>query len=243
MTSRIGDGIPIDVAYAIERGILPLRAWREHRKMTQEELSERSNVSQPLISYIEMNRKKHFVVTMTRLAAALDIPVENLITKGPEKKAPRPLSPVSYAGPDDLEPLLIFLQRLRGELEGGRAEEDLVIELARDLVERRGGIVLVVRGLTEIEASMGLLAMRSIFSRSFFFRAVWNVVTPEARSTGHARSLLLEARRFADSVGRMLWIDEMTPNPESGKAKLIGRHLPQAGAMFIYDPHAITHAE
>ncbi len=156
--------------------------------------------------------------------------------RGPAQKLPRPLSDVSFAGPSDLDALLAFLDGVREEIDGGQVEDGLIAQLARDLVNRVGGVAFVVRGTDGIEASLGLRAEHPLFSRSHYLRAVWNVVAPEARLTGHARSLLVEGRKFADSLGRRLLIEELTPDTAAGKTKLVARHLRQVGALFLYDP-------
>lgn len=156
--------------------------------------------------------------------------------RGPAQKPPRPLSPVTYAGPGDLDALLAFLASVRDEIEGGKVEGDLIADLADALTHRRQGVAFIVRGPDGIEASLGLYAARPLFSRAHFLKAIWHVVAPEARMTGHAKSLLIEGRKFADSLGRPLLIEEMTPDVTTGKAALIGRHLQQAGTVFRYAP-------
>lgn len=160
--------------------------------------------------------------------------------RGPAQKPPRPPSDVSFAGPTDLDALLLFLADVREEIDGGRVEDILIADFARDLVNRIGGVALIVRGAGGIEASLGLRAEHPLFSRAHYLRAVWNVVAPEARLTGHARSLLVEGRKFADSLGRQLLIEELTPDMAGGKTKLVARHLRPVGTLFRYDPAAVA---
>jgi DNA-binding XRE family transcriptional regulator len=70
--------IPLQI---IERGLKGesvLRIWREHRKLTQEQLAKKSNVSRALIAAIETSRKAGSVSTLKRLGAALDVSWEQL---------------------------------------------------------------------------------------------------------------------------------------------------------------------
>lgn len=158
-------------------------------------------------------------------------------SKGPSYKPPRPLSPVEYARPVDLDDLVWFLRSVRDEIEGGRVDDDLMVALATDLVRCKGGVALIVRGQYGVEASLGLRFDRPELSRADHLRSVWNVVAPEARqSTGHARSLLLHARNFADSMRLPLIMEEYTDDLASGKAKLVARHLKTAGAVFLHEP-------
>jgi len=71
--------VPIEVVKAKLDGAHPVRAWRDHREMTQMELSARSQVSRDLIAQIETRKKTGSVDTLNRLAQALDLPIEALI--------------------------------------------------------------------------------------------------------------------------------------------------------------------
>src|SRR5258708_2056770 len=50
-----------------------LRVWREHRKLTQEQLAKKARVSRALIAAIETKRKTGSVGTWKKLGAALDV--------------------------------------------------------------------------------------------------------------------------------------------------------------------------
>jgi DNA-binding XRE family transcriptional regulator len=78
---REDDGVrfPMAVAMAIADGHQPLRAWREHRAMTQEQLAEASGVSKPFVSQIEGGKRNGSASTLARLARALGVPVGALI--------------------------------------------------------------------------------------------------------------------------------------------------------------------
>lgn len=57
-----------------------LKEWRQKRKLSQMDLSERSGVSQSQISSIESGLKENpGIITMKKLADALEITVEDLI--------------------------------------------------------------------------------------------------------------------------------------------------------------------
>ena len=156
--------------------------------------------------------------------------------KGPSQKPPRPLSPVDLAGPNDLDALLEFLAAVRDEIDGGRVELEVMATIARELVNRVRGVAFIVRGPFGVEASLGLRAESPLLSRTHHLRSTWYVVAPEARATGHAKSLLLEGQKLAASIGRPLLIEELTPDIANGKAALIGRHLKTAGTVFCFSP-------
>jgi DNA-binding XRE family transcriptional regulator len=73
--------VPLQVVKAKLEGAHPLKAWREHRGITQAELASRSAVARDLIAQIETKKKQGSVVTLDRLARALSIPIEALIAE------------------------------------------------------------------------------------------------------------------------------------------------------------------
>ena len=75
--ARLDDGsdelIPLEIAERRLKGESALRIWREHRKLTQEQLAKKARVSRALIAAIETKRKTGSVSTWKRLGAALDV--------------------------------------------------------------------------------------------------------------------------------------------------------------------------
>jgi hypothetical protein len=128
---------------------------------------------------------------------------------------------------------------MREEIADGHADEAVLVALAGALVKREGGTALIIRGKTKIEASIGLKLETPLLSKQNRLRVIWNCVLPEARVTGHAKSLLIRSRELADSIGRDLVLEEITPDLESGKVKLASRHLVPSGRVFVYSPAAI----
>jgi DNA-binding XRE family transcriptional regulator len=55
-----------------------IRAWREYLNLTQQELAERAGISQPALARIEKTDAKPRVSTLIKLAAALDISIDQL---------------------------------------------------------------------------------------------------------------------------------------------------------------------
>ena len=79
--SPIETTVPLQVVKAKLDGAHPLKAWREHRGITQAELASRSAVARDLIAQIETHKKQGSVATLDRLARALSIPIEGLIAE------------------------------------------------------------------------------------------------------------------------------------------------------------------
>lgn len=78
---REDDGVrfPHAVAMAIAEGAHALRAWREYRSLTQEQLARACGVSKPFISQIESGRRVGSAATLRKLARALEVPVGALL--------------------------------------------------------------------------------------------------------------------------------------------------------------------
>ena len=75
--ARLDDGsdglIPLEITERRLHGEPALRIWREHRKLTQEQLAKKARVSRALIAAIETKRKTGSVGTWKKLGAALDV--------------------------------------------------------------------------------------------------------------------------------------------------------------------------
>jgi mRNA interferase RelE/StbE len=71
--------IPLEITERRLSGEPALRIWREHRKLTQEQLAKKSKLSRALIAAIETKRKSGSVSTWKKLGAALDVGWEQLV--------------------------------------------------------------------------------------------------------------------------------------------------------------------
>lgn len=71
--------LPEAVWEAIEGGANRVRALREHRGLSQLDLALRAGVAQPYLSEIERGVKPGGVRALTRLAAALGVPMDVLV--------------------------------------------------------------------------------------------------------------------------------------------------------------------
>src|SRR6267154_3654107 len=69
--ARLDDGedelIPLEITERKLKGEPALRVWREHRKLTQEQLAKKARVSRALIAAIETKRKTGSVATWKKL--------------------------------------------------------------------------------------------------------------------------------------------------------------------------------
>ena len=71
--------IPGDVVERLVEGENPVRVWREHRGLTQEELGARTGLSGPYLSRIESGKREGTVKVFAALAKALDVDIEDLV--------------------------------------------------------------------------------------------------------------------------------------------------------------------
>ncbi len=74
-----GTRIPGEVAFAIAAGAHPVKAWREHRGLTQDALAERVGISKPFLSQIETGKRQFGADTLRKLADALGIAADDLL--------------------------------------------------------------------------------------------------------------------------------------------------------------------
>lgn len=73
-----GARYPSDVANALAEGVHPVKAWREHRGLTQDALALAAGVSKPFISQIEGRKREGTTATMKKLAGALGVTLDTL---------------------------------------------------------------------------------------------------------------------------------------------------------------------
>jgi len=62
-------------------GVNPVRVFREHRKMTQRQLADAADLHQTTISQIETGERSGSVEVFLRLAKALGLDIEDLISR------------------------------------------------------------------------------------------------------------------------------------------------------------------
>lgn len=73
-----GFRIPAVVANAILDGDQPVKAWREHRGLTQDALAAKACISKPYLCQIETRKRAGAIKTLKAIAAALEISVLEL---------------------------------------------------------------------------------------------------------------------------------------------------------------------
>ena len=70
--------IPFEIVERRVAGESTVKTWREYRGLTQAELARVSKVSRAMIAAIEAGHKTGSIATLKKLAAALNVDLENL---------------------------------------------------------------------------------------------------------------------------------------------------------------------
>lgn len=84
------DGVryPAAVALAIADGTHPVKAWREHKRLTLQALADAAGVSKPYVSQIEGGKRAGTAATLRKLATALGVPLGALLIERPVNSLP-----------------------------------------------------------------------------------------------------------------------------------------------------------
>ncbi len=70
--------VPAEILRRELEGESSIRLWREHRRLTQQELADQAGISKPYLSQIESGKRQGTVETLAAIARALDVPLDVL---------------------------------------------------------------------------------------------------------------------------------------------------------------------
>lgn len=73
--------IPAEVVYAILDGASPIKVWREHRGLTQQQLADAAGISKPYLSQIETGRRKGTMEILSAIAKTLNVSLDEIIER------------------------------------------------------------------------------------------------------------------------------------------------------------------
>lgn len=73
--------VPLEVGHAVALGTNPIRAWREHLNLTQDQLGKRMGKTAAAVSRLENPDRKPHIATLQEIATALQINDENKLIK------------------------------------------------------------------------------------------------------------------------------------------------------------------
>lgn len=71
--------IPGEVTYAILDGGNPVRVWREHRGLTQQQLAEAAGISVPYLSQIESGKRRGSAKVLAAIAKELGLSLDDIV--------------------------------------------------------------------------------------------------------------------------------------------------------------------
>jgi transcriptional regulator with XRE-family HTH domain len=71
--------VPGEVTYAILDGGHPVRVWREHRGLTQQQLAEAAGISIPYLSQIESGKRRGSAKVLAAIARELRLSLDDII--------------------------------------------------------------------------------------------------------------------------------------------------------------------
>ena len=79
---RLEDGeelVPGELTFAVLDGKHPVRAWREHHQLTQEQLAQTVGISKSYLSQIESGKRKGTTDVMIVIANALELELDDIV--------------------------------------------------------------------------------------------------------------------------------------------------------------------
>lgn len=152
------------------------------------------------------------------------------------------LSDVRLAAPGDEDSLVDMLQEMHRETGLGKFDPDMVHVAVQTGIARAGGVVGVIRGPEEIEATIGLFLGSSWYSREPHLFDLWSFVAESHRRTTHAKSLIQFAKWAAVELNMPLLMTLVTNEQTERKAKLFERQMPKAGSLFCFTPPEVMTA-
>jgi DNA-binding XRE family transcriptional regulator len=76
---RDAETVPIALADALLAGQSPIRVWREHRGLTQEQLAKAAGIRRAYAAQLEAGRRRGSTAVLARIAGALGVEIEDLI--------------------------------------------------------------------------------------------------------------------------------------------------------------------
>jgi DNA-binding XRE family transcriptional regulator len=71
--------VPSEVTYALLDGGHPVRVWREHRGLTQQQLAEAAGISVPYLSQIESGKRRGSAGVLAAIAKELGLSLDDIV--------------------------------------------------------------------------------------------------------------------------------------------------------------------
>lgn len=140
---------------------------------------------------------------------------------------------VRLALPEDEEQIYQLLLMLHEENGLFAVSESKVRAFIRKATERQGGIIGVIQGPQEVEASVGLEIGPWWYTEELCLNEKWNFVHPNYRKSTHAQKLIDYAKYAAGLLEMPLAMGIISTKQTEAKVRLYGRRMRHVGGMFM----------
>lgn len=148
------------------------------------------------------------------------------------------MTEVALATPDDENALWEMLLELHEENGLFSVKEEKVRAAIRLATEAQGGLIGVVRGPDEIEASMCLVIDQYWYTDDWCLLEQWLFVRSAHRHKKHAVALVTWAKQMATTLDLKLQAGIMSTERTAAKEKMYARTMTPIGGLFMFDPNS-----
>lgn len=73
------DAVPAAIVDRLLAGESPVRVWREHRGLTQQQLADLASISKPYLSQIETGERDGSATILSQIARALGVALDDIV--------------------------------------------------------------------------------------------------------------------------------------------------------------------
>ena len=157
-------------------------------------------------------------------------------TSIPKRELPKE---IRLAAPSDEAEIFALLLMMHAENGVFSVDRLKVREGIKQGTERRGGMVFVIDGPTQIEATIGLvLSPAAWYTSDVALHEMWNFVHPDYRRSPHAKNLIEAAKWASGSLSRAgmpLTMAVVSNIRTEAKCRLYRRLVPAMGQFFVYN--------
>lgn len=146
-------------------------------------------------------------------------------------------STVRIAVPTDEAPIVEILRLKHAEDGNGGFDESMVRAMVQRGIRQDYAMIGVIRGVSGIEATIGLFIGALWTSQDQHLSDLWHFVMPPYRKSSHGKALLEFAKWTSSQLDRPLMMLTIRNEKTAKKCELYERQLgPARGFMFQWPP-------
>jgi hypothetical protein len=146
-------------------------------------------------------------------------------------EAPAEVTPI---GPEDEDAVFAMLLELHKENGIFPVAEPKVRDFIKLATEAQGGIIGVIRGETELEASMGMMITQWWYTEEWCLAEQWLYVKSDYRNKPHASHLVDYGKWCAQQLGVPLQTGIISTSRTAAKERMYARKMTPVGSLFIW---------